>query len=232
MNKSVYLSPSLQEHNIGAGQYGTEEQRMNQVADVAQRELLRHNVTVYRNKPTMTLTQAVADSNSKNVDLHQAIHSNAGNGKARGCTVFCYEFGCRGEALARNLYSELEPLTPTADRGVHEGKDYYGTGKNMYEVWQTVAPAALVEVAFHDNIDDANWIITHIEILGIAIAKANLKTLGITYCPVQDNSTQQLIEAMTAKSWITSEDYWIKVLNGEIPPKPEYLKLLLSRAIK
>jgi N-acetylmuramoyl-L-alanine amidase len=232
MGKSVYLSPSTQEHNIGAGNYGTEETRMNQVVNVTQRELVRHEVTVYRNKPTMTLAQVAADSNAKKPDLHQAIHSNAGNGKARGCTVFCYKFGGAGESLARNIYAELEPLTPTKDRGVHEGKDYYGPGKNMYEVWKTNAPAALVEVAFHDNPEDAIWIETHIEIIGIAIAKADLKTLGIPYQPMPSDTHKQLAQILYEKGWITNIDYWVDVLNGKIPANPEYLKIMFGRATK
>jgi N-acetylmuramoyl-L-alanine amidase len=231
MGKSVYLSPSTQEHNIGAGNYGTEEMRMNQVADVTQRELLRHGVTVYRNKPEMTLTQVINNSNAKKPDLHQAIHSNASSGKARGCEVFCYKFGCGlGETLARNVYTELEPLTPTADHGVKQGKDFYGPGKNMAEVANTNAPAALVEIAFHDNPDDAIWIVTHIEIIGIAIAKANLKTLEIPYQPIQNDISKQLAQSLYAKGWITNIDYWVDVLNGKIPANPEYLKILFGRA--
>ena len=33
--KSIYLSPSTQENNVGAGSYGTEEQRMNQIMDLS-----------------------------------------------------------------------------------------------------------------------------------------------------------------------------------------------------
>jgi hypothetical protein len=29
----IYIAPSNQEHNIGVGNYGTEEERMNQLAD-------------------------------------------------------------------------------------------------------------------------------------------------------------------------------------------------------
>ena len=50
----VYISPSLQEWNVGVGNYGTEEQRMNQIADVVQYELERHGLTTARNTPDMT----------------------------------------------------------------------------------------------------------------------------------------------------------------------------------
>ncbi|RCX14391.1 N-acetylmuramoyl-L-alanine amidase [Anaerobacterium chartisolvens] len=175
----VYLSPSTQDDNVGAGNYGTEEQRMNQVADVTQQVLERHGVKVYRNKPEWSLSQVVADSNAKKPDVHFAIHSNAGGG--RGCEVYCHRFGGNGEKLARVVYAELSPLTPTSDRGVKEGYNFYGPGKHMYELAYTDAPAALVETAYHDNPNDAQWIISHIEQIGTVIAKGVLKYFNIPF---------------------------------------------------
>ena len=40
MNTSVYLSPSVQENNIGIGNYGTEEKRMNEIADIVEDKLI------------------------------------------------------------------------------------------------------------------------------------------------------------------------------------------------
>lgn len=181
MNKSVYLSPSTQENNIGVGNYGTEEKRMNEVCDVVQKHIIRHGITVFRNRPEMTLKQVVADSNSKDPTIHFAIHSNAFIGKNRGCEVFCHKYGGEGERLARGIYKELEPLTPSADRGVRESCNHFGPGKPLYELAYTVAPAALVEVAFHDNPDDAAWIVSNIEPLGIALAKGILSYFGIPF---------------------------------------------------
>lgn len=172
MSKIVYLSPSMQEHNVGAGSYGTEEKRMNQVADVVEKVLINHGLIVYRNKPEWTLKQAVQDSNSKKPNLHFAIHSNAGGG--RGSEVFAYAPGGEGEKAARAVYTEIEPLTPTSDRGVK-------FNKNFYELNSTTAPAILIEIAFHDNSDDAKWIINNIELISTALAKGVLKYFGIPY---------------------------------------------------
>ena len=178
----IYLSPSVQENNKGIGNYGTEEYRMNQIADIVQSELKRHSLTVYRNKPSMNLSQIANDSNSHNVNLHLAIHSNAGGGS--GCEVFCYKTDGRiGHEFAKKIYSKLSAITPTSDRGVKQGYNFYGTGKHMYEVTYTKAPAALVEVAFHDNENDAIWIINNIKKIGIELAKATLSQLGIKYKP-------------------------------------------------
>lgn len=186
MSKSVYLSPSMQENNSGVNGYGTEEERMNQVADVTERILKQHDIVVYRNKPDMTLSQMVSDSNNKMPDVHFAIHSNAGGG--RGCEVYCHRFGGKGEKLARAVYAELSPITPTGDRGVRQGYNFYGQGKHMYELAYTNAPAALVETAFHDNKDDAEWIINNIEAIGIALAKGVLTYFDIQYVLLNQKS--------------------------------------------
>ena len=191
MAKSVYLSPSTQEKNIGAGNYGSEEYRANLICDITESELKRHGITIYRNKPSMTLAQVVSDSNKKKADIHFAIHTNAYNETSRGCEVFCYKkgIGSEGEKLANAVYLYLAAITPTADRGVKQGYNFYGEGKSMYELEKTKMPASLVEVAFHDNIADATWIINNIELIGVTIAKGILKYFNILYIekPVNNN---------------------------------------------
>ena len=220
MIKTVYLSPSTQENNIGIGDYGTEEERMQQVCDVVQEELLRHGITDSRNRPDMTLKQVVADSNRKEPIIHFAIHSNAVNGKARGCEVFCHRFGGEGERLARLVYTELEPLTPTKDRGVKEGLNHFGPGKPLYELAKTNAPAALVEIAFHDNPDDAKWILANIEPIGIALAKGILNYFVIPYIE-EDKELHEAVDVLVAAELIDSPQYWKanaikgKTTNGE-----------------
>ncbi len=116
---SVYLSPSVQDFNIGVGDYGTEEERMNEVADVVENLLKQYGVTVYRNTPSMTLAQIVADSNSKNVDAHVALHSNASaTGEARGVEVYAFAPYTRGAQLAQDIYDEVAPIFPTPGLGV------------------------------------------------------------------------------------------------------------------
>jgi len=178
----VYLSPSLQEFNVGVGNYGTEEQRMNLVAEVVEYELQRHGLSTARNDPGMTLAQAVQDSNAIRPRVHVAIHSNAANGLARGAEIYAHRFGGAGEQLARDIYDYLSPLTPTEDLGVKEGYLTFG-GQGMYELRRTVAPAVLIEVAFHDNPDDAQFIIDNTYEIGRAISQGILQNFGITYIP-------------------------------------------------
>ena len=72
----VYLSPSLQEYNPYVDG-GNEEYYMNLIADAIEPYLTASGIQFERNRPDMTLSQAIADSNSTNNELHLAIHSNA-----------------------------------------------------------------------------------------------------------------------------------------------------------
>ena len=176
----VYISPSLQEYNTGYVSYGTEEQRMNMIADVLAYELMRHGLSIARNSPEMTLAQAVADSNAVSPAVHVALHSNAANGQARGMEIYVNRFGTAAEQLARYIYEKTEPITPIDGLGIKEGYSAFG-GRGMYELKRTTAPAVLIEYAFHDNPDDALFIIENIYELGRSTAKGILKYLGIPY---------------------------------------------------
>jgi N-acetylmuramoyl-L-alanine amidase len=226
--KSVYLSPSLQKDNIGIGDYGSECFRMNLVADVVEETLKKHRVTVYRNKPDMTLGQVVVDSNIKKPNIHFAIHSNANDGKTRGGEVFCHRFGGEGERLARAIYKELEPITPSKDRGVKEGCNHYGPGKPLYELAKTTAPAALVEIAFHDNKEDAMWIISNLEVIGIALARGVLAYFGIQFV-YEGDEIKSAINTLTKKGIITDPDYWLytAVQGGTV--RGEFVAILIKR---
>lgn len=51
----------------------------------------------------------------------------------------------------------------------------------MYELAYTDCPASLVEIAYHDNLDDEQWIVNNMELIGITLAKSCLKYFGIAY---------------------------------------------------
>lgn len=171
----VYLSPSLQSNNIGYGNYGTEQARMNQIADSVEKHLYDKKITVYRSKPDMTLAEAIADSNSKKVDAHVAIHSNASSTHtSRGPMGFAYKIGTKADVLAHDIYDEVAKISQVKGQGV-----FYST--KLYELKKVAAPTTLIEVAFHDNPDDAKFIMDNIDNIGGAIARGILKNLNTRY---------------------------------------------------
>ena len=155
-DKVIYLSPSAQEYNIGYGDYGSEEYRMNRIADIVEKMLREQGYTVYRNNPNEKLSDAVRRSNEVNPDIHVALHSNAsGEGfSAQGPEIFANRPNTPGDRLANLIYNEIVQIypDPTKGRGVLHTS-------SLYEIIRTNAPAVLLEVAFHDNPEDAQWII-------------------------------------------------------------------------
>ena len=167
----LYLSPSTQEHNIGAIPGYVEEIEMNQIADILEPLLKYNGIEVFRNKPTMTHISSKDESNRIGVDAHFALHSNAGGGE--GTVIICSGYE-KSKRLAQLVYDEVAPLSPSKDRGVVTNRTYTEIGK-------TNAPAVILEVAFHDNKEDAEWIRANHQEIAEAICKGICKYFGIPF---------------------------------------------------
>lgn len=178
--KKVYLSPSTQQANLFVVGGITEEQNSNWVTDILEKALkYKYGMIVYRNRPDMNLSQIIADSNAKAPDIHVSIHSNAGGG--RGCEVYYYPYANRissSQKLAQYIYNEFTVITPSGDRGLKDG-----IKANLGEVINTNAAAVLVEMAFHDNPEDAAWLIANRQACATAFEKGICSYFGITYIP-------------------------------------------------
>lgn len=175
---SVYLSPSLQEWNPYIDG-GNEEYYMNLIADAMEPYLRASGIDFKRNSPEMTLRQAIADSNSGNYDLHLAIHSNASGvnsaGRNRGVEVYYYPTSSKGQAFADILaanFSNLYPL-PEKVRTIPT--------TSLGELRLTRAPASLIEVAYHDNLDDARWIRDNINAIAKNLSQSVAEALGVPF---------------------------------------------------
>ncbi len=172
----VYLSPSTQEHNKGirGSGYTNEEEVMNKITDVVEKQLKKNHVTVYRNKPTMTSKGSIYDSNKYDVDLHLAIHSNASpnsnKGRHSGVETWIYDETCiEAEKIAQKLQEAIMNIyyNRYGDRGVLYSVDIGGLGETDPN---KVTNGILMELAFHDNWNDAIWMVQNIEKIGLTIA--------------------------------------------------------------
>lgn len=175
----VYISPSTQEKNITA-LGNTEEDLMHGIADELVPILQKHNITVLRGRREQSLEQMVAESNSNKVDIHVALHSNAYNKVTRGAEVFHYPTSLNGKRLADLLYKRILEISPVVGRGVK-------TTKELYEIVRTNAPAALIEIDFHDNLEGAKWISDNSRQIAVAIAKAICDYFNIKYIESVNN---------------------------------------------
>lgn len=172
----IYFSPSTQEHNRGIIPGYIEETEMNLIADIAIPLLKFNGFDVYRNDRTKDHVAAKNESNAlwkaKKIQVHFALHSNAGGGAG---TVSFTSGSANGRRLAECIYNEVAPLSPSKDRGV------LVPTKKYTEVFSTLAPATLIEVAFHDNKEDAEWIRANHQEIAEAICKGLCKYFNVTF---------------------------------------------------
>ena len=175
---NIYLSPSLQEWNPYVDG-GNEEYYMNLIADAMEPYLKASGISFTRNSPDMTLRQAINQSNMGNYDLHLAIHSNASGensaGQNRGVEVYYYPNSTKGQNFAETLATNFSDLYPIPERVRTLPTTTLG------ELRLTRAPAALIEVAYHDNIDDARWIRDNINNIARNLSKSVTETLGVPF---------------------------------------------------
>ena len=176
-NLVVYLSPSNQNGNYGVASTGftTEMEIMNKIADVVEATLKNNGVTVYRNSPSGDINAWVATSNYVHADFHLAIHSNASSShEARGIEIYVDDAQSNALSVATNIYNNLWSIYPgntvsTYDRGVKYANGALGEVNDEF-----LPTGALIEVAYHDQYDDALWIMQNISTIGENIANSIL----------------------------------------------------------
>jgi len=178
----LYLSPSLQEYNLFLDGT-TEEENMNRIADAMEPYLEASGIEYVRNSPDMTLTEVLEQSRAENVDFHLALHSNAAPipfaGKLMGTDVYYFDgsyYGKRGAEIIAENFKEIYPeeelvkAVPT---------------KTLRELRRTTAPSALIEVGYHDNPQDAQWIQENTREIGRNLVIALTEYFGIPFVDVQ-----------------------------------------------
>lgn len=174
----VYLSPSLQEYNLYVNG-GTEEEITNLIADAMEPYLLASGIEFTRNRPEMSLGEAIAASNEGNYDLHFAIHSNAAPeslaGKLQGVDAYYFYNSPYGREMADIVTENMKQVYP-------DGKKVQSVATaTLRELRRTNAPAVLVEVGYHDNIEDAQWIKENIDQIAKALAKSIADYFGVPF---------------------------------------------------
>lgn len=175
---TIYLSPSTQEYNLYVTG-NSEEYYANLIADAMVPYLRASGIDFIRNDPGGTVSDSIASSNASNVDFHIAIHSNAAPpnlaGLLRGPDVYYYRDSSRGRSAAEIIANNLKLIYPLPELVTPVPTT------TLAELRRTKAPAVLVEVAYHDNYDDATWIINNIEAIGENLALSVADILGVPF---------------------------------------------------
>ncbi len=176
---SIYLSPSTQEYNIYNGDDKSEEYYMNLIADAMEPYLYATGIDFVRNDPQKNVSNSIAQSNAGNYDLHLALHSNASPeniaGKLRGADFYYYTRSLVGKEAASTLADNFQNIYPDPELV----KIMPTTG--LAEVTRTKAPTVLVEIAYHDNPEDADWIRGNIDAIARNLVQGLSEHFGLLF---------------------------------------------------
>ncbi len=215
---TIYLSPSTQEFNPYAGG-GNEEFYMNLIADAMEPYLAASGIQFVRNTPDMTAASSIAASNAGNYDLHLALHSNAvgsGNPTVRGTDVYYYPTSARGRRFAEIAANNLQMIYPLP------GRVKTVPTTSLGEVSRTRAPGVLIELAYHDNPEDADWIRNNINAIAENLVLSLTEYFGIPFNMPQPISTAY-IQTMGGNLNIRSKPNINSTIIGSIPNGSEIL---------
>ena len=175
---SIYLSPSVQEFNPYITG-GNEEYYMNRIADAMIPYLTASGISVTRNNPGDSLAQVIRQSNAGNYDLHLALHSNSSPeelaGQLQGPDVYYYAYSPEGKRAADIVADNLKAIYP--DPNLVNAMPT----TSLAEVRRTKAPSVLVEIAYHDNYEDASWITNNVPQIGYNLALSVTEFLGVPF---------------------------------------------------
>lgn len=178
MGKIWYLSPSNQAGNLGVGSYGSEQEQMYLLVSAITPHLDRAGVFFHVADADASGPERCQESNALGAGFHLCLHSNAGGGGlARGPVALYYS--AAGRAFCQGLVARLLALGQENNRAQNlvERKD-------LLELFGTIAPAALLEVDFHDSPAGADFIVSHRQQIAQAIAEAIIQADGKEFVPV------------------------------------------------
>ena len=176
---TIFLSPSTQEYNQYVTGAGSEEYFMNLLADAMEPLLLSNGIQYVRNDPQGTVSTSIQQSNAGSYDFHLALHSNASGpgseGRNRGIIAFYYPGSVNGQRAAELFASALREIYPVPDQVTTRSTT------TLAEVRRTKAPTVLLEIGYHDNAADAQWIAEHINLIAQTLVKAMTEYFGLPY---------------------------------------------------
>ena len=176
----LFLSPSTQYFNPYITT-GDERYWMNALADEMTPYLHASGITVTRNDPDGSAAQSIRDSNASRQDFHLALHSNAApeiyEGMLRGPDVYYYPTSTQGKRAADIIANGLREIYPEPELVNTR------TSTTLLELKRSKAPAVYLELAYHDNEQDARWIADNIDAIAENLVISIADFLGVQYYP-------------------------------------------------
>ena len=190
MAKRIYISPSDQDANLYAVGNTNEMVQCRKISRALVAALKRCGFEAMENQ-TDTMEERVEESNRWGADLHLPVHTNAFNTQVQGTRLMSYDLEGEGYRICQTIMKTLAPITPGSS-------DSVTARPGLYEIRAAAAPTAYIEVAFHDNATEAQWIIDHIDDIAEAICKGICNYFGYAYtAPAAEQESDVIYRVQT-----------------------------------
>lgn len=195
----VYLSPSAQPWNPYCDGSGSEESHMRLIANTVSSYLYQYGIHSIvgaphsgdRSRQKSEIEARVKQARDNGCNLYLAIHSNAkdGGAKTNGTTIF-YPSGHAPSLRFANILKN-NFIYPDKNAISVETKDA------LWEMSMPTMPHCLIEVAYHDNEQDVQWIESNVN----EIAKNLAYSIAMySYVPVSVSMDQQSMSVPVGKT--------------------------------
>ena len=152
---------------------------MNLIADAMEPYLLANGIQFSRNTPDMTAASSIRQANQGEYDFYLALHSNASGpgteGQNRGIIAFYYPTSANGRRAAEIFARNLRDIYPLPDKVTTRSTTSLG------EVRQPRFPAVLLEIGYHDNYADAQWIENNIDAIAQNLVLSLTEYFGLPF---------------------------------------------------
>ncbi len=195
MKYKIYISPEDRASNVYAssalwnGHTTNEKEQMGRCADYMERGLLRCGSFEVINAQYGNMYDRVKESNNWPSDMHVAPHTNGFNGKAAGTRVHCYPSD-RSRRIGKLIQDRIAPLSPGAPDKLVEST-------NLYELRATHMAAGVAEFGFHDNPEDAQWLVDNMGQIAEETVQAICEYFGVAYVPPAEDDSGAPAEPAT-----------------------------------
>lgn len=205
MAYKIALSPEDRSSNtyhpqaLYQGHSTNEHEQMCRCADLLEKELLRCGFAV-KNMQYGSMYDRVADGNGWGADLYIALHTNGFDGTVAGTRVHCYPSD-KSRKIGKLIQDRIAPLSPGKSEKLVESS-------GLYELKATKMAAVLPEFGFHDNREEAQWLVDSMDDIARETAMAVCDFFGVTYMPEEEITpavtfeVRQVVNGEVVRTWV------------------------------
>ena len=179
----VFLNPSNQEFNNYIGG-GNDEEYMNLIVDAMVPFLRASGIEFDRSNPWEALPVVIERTNEQLYDYVLTLQSTSAppdlSGSLRGPEVYYFAFSHRGRAAAQLVESNIKAIYPQPNLVTMV------PNKTLRILRDTPRPSVLINLGYHDNVTDAEWIRENIDTIARQLVLSISEYLGIPFIDVSE----------------------------------------------